>query len=104
MASWIDGVGGVRAHAAATAGQQKPAHTGAMNATGATWWLPWLVLIPWVAVWGYSLIDFSRTDERDLRTFSKDVWLVLLVFGSVVGGVAWLVAGRPRPPGVRRRA
>lgn len=74
-----------------------------MNATGAIWWLPWLVLVPCLAIWGYSLVDFSRTDERDIRTFSRDVWLVFLVFGSVVGGVAWFVAGRPRPPGVRRR-
>ncbi|MDJ0457636.1 PLDc N-terminal domain-containing protein [Arthrobacter sp. NQ7] len=74
-----------------------------MNATGAAQWLPWLVLIPCLAVWGYSLVDFSQTDERDMRTFGRDVWLVLLVFGSVVGGVAWLVAGRPRRPDVRRR-
>ncbi|WP_373460903.1 hypothetical protein [Pseudarthrobacter enclensis] len=37
-----------------------------------------------------------------MRTFSRPIWLVLLVFGSIVGGLAWLVAGR-RPPGVRRR-
>jgi hypothetical protein len=74
-----------------------------MNATGAAWWLPWLVLIPSVAIWAYSLVDFSQTDERDMRTFSRDVWLVLLVFGSVLGGVAWLMGGRPQPPRVRRR-
>lgn len=74
-----------------------------MNETGAAQWLPWLVLIPCLAIWGYSLVDFSQTDERDMRTFGRDVWLVLLVFGSVVGGVAWLVAGRPRPPRVHRR-
>jgi len=74
-----------------------------MNATEASWWLPWLVLVPSLAVWGYSLVDFSQTDERDMRTFSRDIWLVLLVFGSVVGGLAWLAAGRPRPPRVHRR-
>ena len=74
-----------------------------MNTTGAAWWLPWLVLIPCVAIWGYSLVDFSQTDERDIRTFSGDTWLLLLVFGSVAGGVAWLVAGRPRRPDLRRR-
>ena len=74
-----------------------------MNMAEATFLLPWLVLIPCLAIWGYSLVDFSETDERDMRTFSRPIWLVLLVFGSVVGGSAWLVAGRPRPPSVRRR-
>lgn len=54
-----------------------------MNMAGASLWLPWLVLIPCLAIWGYSLVDFSQTDERQMRTFSKDIWLVLLVFGSV---------------------
>lgn len=71
-----------------------------MNATGATLLLPWLALIPCLAIWGYSLVDFSQTDERDIRTFTRDTWLVFLVLGSVLGGVAWLVAGRPRPFGV----
>lgn len=74
-----------------------------MNMAGAASWLPWLVLIPCVAIWGYSLVNFIQTDEREMRTFSRDIWLVLLVFGSVVGALAWLVAGRPRPPGVHRR-
>ncbi|WP_285242252.1 PLDc N-terminal domain-containing protein [Pseudarthrobacter sp. fls2-241-R2A-127] len=64
--------------------------------------LPWLALIPCVAIWAYSLVDFSQTDERDMRTFNRDTWLVLLVLGSVVGGLAWLIAGRPQPPGLRR--
>ncbi|MDP9888251.1 PLDc N-terminal domain-containing protein [Pseudarthrobacter enclensis] len=60
------------------------------------------MLIPCLALWGYSLVDFSQTDERDMRTFGRDAWLVLLVLGSVVGAVAWLVAGRPRRPDLRR--
>lgn len=74
-----------------------------MSAAGINALLPWLVLVPCLAIWAYSLVDFSRTDERDMRTFSREAWLVFLVLGSVVGGLAWLVAGRPRPPGVRRR-
>lgn len=45
--------------------------------------------------WAYCLVDFARTDERDLREFSRPVWLAILVFGSVVGGAFWLMAGRP---------
>ncbi|MFF2345022.1 hypothetical protein [Pseudarthrobacter sp. NPDC058119] len=74
-----------------------------MTVAGVDVLLPWLVLLPCVAIWAYSLVDFSQTDERDMRIFSRDVWLVLIVLGSVVGGLAWLVAGRPRPPGLRRR-
>lgn len=74
-----------------------------MNASLATVWLPLLILVPCLGVWGYSLVDFSRTDERDMRTFSRDVWLVILVLGSVVGGIAWLMGGRPQAPGSPRR-
>lgn len=79
------------------------AHTGLMNATVATIWLPLLILVPCLSIWVYSVVDFSRTDERDMRTFSRDVWMVVLVLGSVVGGIAWLIGGRPQPPGSPRR-
>ena len=66
-----------------------------MNGT-ATVWLPLLVLIPVLIFWGYCLVDLMQTDERELRTFAKPVWLVILVFGSVLGGLLWLLAVRPR--------
>ena len=49
-----------------------------------------------LAFWAYCLFDFARTDERDMRGFARPVWLAILVFGSVVGGVFWLMAGRPQ--------
>jgi len=60
-------------------------------------WLPVIVLIPFMGIWGYSVVDFSRTDEQDMRTFSKEIWIVFLVMvlGSVVGGIGRLLAGRP---------
>lgn len=66
-------------------------------------WEPLLVGVAASGFWVYCLVDFSRTDERDMRTFSRPVWLVLLVFGSVVGGLMWLFAGRPEPPTTTRR-
>ena len=45
--------------------------------------------------WGYCLVDFTRTDEYEMRTFSKPVWLVLLVFMNIFGGLMWLYYGRP---------
>ncbi|GAA4044379.1 MULTISPECIES: PLDc N-terminal domain-containing protein [Arthrobacter] len=74
-----------------------------MDSSLATW-LPVLVLTACLGIWTYSLVDFSRTDGRDMRTFSKEVWIVILILGSVAGGIAWLVGGRPHPPGVQRRS
>ncbi|WP_158274491.1 PLDc N-terminal domain-containing protein [Cellulomonas sp. WB94] len=71
-----------------------------MSAT-ATVWLPFLVFVLALVFWGYCLLDLTRTDEREVRTFTKPVWTVLLVFGSVVGGLLWLAAGRPPDPGSR---
>ena len=58
--------------------------------------LPFVVLVGAVAFWGYCLFDFVQADERAVRTFSKQVWVILLVLGSVVGGVLWLIYGRPQ--------
>jgi hypothetical protein len=62
----------------------------------AVFWFPWIVLVPAVGVWAYGLLDFMRTDEQEIRTFSRPVWLVILVFGSALGTIAWMVAGRPK--------
>jgi hypothetical protein len=63
-----------------------------------TIWLPLLVLVAALVFWGYCLLDFTQTDEREIRTFSKSIWLVILVFGSVLGGLLWLSVGRPQHP------
>jgi hypothetical protein len=55
------------------------AHTDPMNTTLVTVWLPLLVLVPCLCIWVYSVVDFSSTEERDMRTFPRDVWIVLLV-------------------------
>ncbi len=64
--------------------------------TTLTTWLPLLVGFAALAMWGYCLLDFTQTDEREIRTFSKPVWLVILVLGSVIGGLLWLAVGRPQ--------
>jgi hypothetical protein len=57
-------------------------------------WLPLLVLIPAL---GFSA-DCVNTSESEIRTFPRGVWLVILIFGSVVGGAAWFAFGRPTRP------
>ncbi len=51
-----------------------------------------------LALWFYCLVDFSRTDESQMRTFSKPVWMMLLVFASLLGSLMWLYYGRPQRP------
>ncbi|MGZ4628682.1 PLDc N-terminal domain-containing protein [Oryzihumus sp.] len=51
-----------------------------------------------VAFWGYCLWDFTRTDGRDMRTFTPPVWVVVLVLGGTVGALLWFFAGRPQSP------
>ncbi len=58
--------------------------------------LPYLVTMGALIFWAYCVVDFARTDERQLRTFPRPVWIVILLLGSVAGAMLWLVAGRPR--------
>ena len=51
-----------------------------------------------LALYGYCLYDFAHTDEAEMRTYNKQVWVLLLVFTNVVGGMLWMVAGRPEHP------
>ena len=54
------------------------------------------MVVALLCVWGYCLVDFTRTDESAMRAFSKPVWTVFLVFTSVIGLLVWLVYRRPR--------
>lgn len=64
-------------------------------------YLPFLVEL---AVLVYCLIDCIQADESRVRNLSKTGWIILIVILPIVGGVAWLVAGRPEqaPRGARR--
>lgn len=54
--------------------------------------LPFLVEL---AVLVYCLVDCIQTDEYRVRNLPKTAWVILIVILPIVGGVAWLVAGRP---------
>jgi hypothetical protein len=51
------------------------------------------------ALWVYCLFDVIMTDESRIRNLSKTSWIFIVLVTSVVGAVAWLVAGRPEGPG-----
>lgn len=60
--------------------------------------LPVLVVLVALCLWVYGVADFARTDEVDIRTFPKDAWMLILLFGSFAGALMWFIAGRPRRP------
>jgi hypothetical protein len=79
-----------------------PAHTWIMG-DALVFWFPFIVLAAAIVVWAYGLVDFAGTDERQIRTFTRPVWLVILIFGNALGAIAWLMAGRPVRPSSPRR-
>ena len=51
----------------------------------------------------YCLVDVIQTPAEDTRNLPKGLWILLVVLLPIVGGIAWLVAGRPlRPAGPPR--
>ena len=57
--------------------------------------------LPTVVILGFALycvIDLVRSRDDEVRGLPRLVWLILMILLPVVGGVAWLVAGRPRSP------
>jgi len=55
-----------------------------------------LVVVVIVALaWLAAVIDVARTDGGLVRRGSKGIWMTVAVLVPVLGGVAWLVAGRP---------
>ena len=46
----------------------------------------------------YCVLNIITTPEGEVRNLPKLLWLALVLFFPIVGGVAWLVAGRPQGP------
>jgi hypothetical protein len=43
----------------------------------------------------YCLIDCIQTPEGEVRNLGRVWWMVLIILLPLIGGIAWLVAGRP---------
>jgi len=55
-------------------------------------------VLPFVVELGllvFCLVDCIQADPARIRNLPKGVWILLVVVLPLVGGVAWLVAGRP---------
>jgi hypothetical protein len=51
----------------------------------------------------FCLIDVIQTDPILIRNLPKPMWVLLIVVLPLIGGIAWLVAGRPeRSAGANR--
>ena len=46
----------------------------------------------------YCVLNIVTTPDSQVRNLPKLLWLVLVVILPLVGGIAWLVAGRPQGP------
>lgn len=49
-----------------------------------------------LAFWLYCLFDVIGTDESVCRNLPKTMWLLLVLFLPDIGGIAWMVMGRPQ--------
>ena len=43
----------------------------------------------------YCVVDAVQTDDDEVRGLPKPLWLVMILLFPLVGGTAWLIAGRP---------
>lgn len=46
----------------------------------------------------YCVLNVITTPDADVRNLPKLLWLLLVVVLPLVGGIAWLIAGRPQGP------
>jgi len=56
-----------------------------------------LFLVP-LAITIYAVIEAIQTEESRVKHLPKLIWIMLILIGAPVGGVAWLVTGRQRGP------
>lgn len=54
-----------------------------------------------LAFWLYCILDVAMAEPALVRNLPKLVWLVLVVIVPTVGGLAWLIAGRPSQASAR---
>jgi hypothetical protein len=47
----------------------------------------------------YCVLDVALTSDDRVRNLPKLVWLLLVILVPIIGGIAWLVAGRPEAHG-----
>jgi len=46
----------------------------------------------------YCTLNVITTPDAEVRNLPKLLWLLIVLFFPIIGGIAWLVAGRPQGP------
>jgi len=44
----------------------------------------------------YAIADISRTDESNIKLMPKWAWFLIAILVTIVGPIAWLIAGKNR--------
>ncbi|MGB3827994.1 MAG: PLD nuclease N-terminal domain-containing protein [Ornithinimicrobium sp.] len=55
-----------------------------------------LLAIAVLAFTVYCVVDVVRTDRDKVRNLPKFAWVVMALLFTPAGGIAWLIAGRPK--------
>ncbi|MER7500775.1 PLD nuclease N-terminal domain-containing protein [Nonomuraea pusilla] len=55
-----------------------------------------LIGLALLAFWLFSLFDVVTTPEDDVRNVPKPLWVLIVVVVPFLGGLVWLIKGRPR--------
>lgn len=55
-----------------------------------------ILFVAMLAIWLYCLLDAITSDETQVRSLPKVLWVLILLFTFEVGVVLWLLLGRPR--------
>lgn len=60
--------------------------------------MPLLVALALLAFWLYCLFDVITTPDEQARNLPKLLWVIIIVLLPPVGGLFWLLLGRPTGP------
>jgi len=55
-----------------------------------------LIGLALLAFWLFSLFDVITTPDEEVQQSPKAVWLIIVAAVPIVGGVFWMMRGRPR--------
>jgi hypothetical protein len=50
-------------------------------------------------VWIWALIDAIRTPDGAFRAGTQLIWVLVILFGNLLGAIIYLAVGRPASPG-----
>jgi hypothetical protein len=59
--------------------------------------MPVLIGLALLAFWLYCLFDVITTPEEHVRNLPKVLWVLIVVLLITVGGLLWMLLGRPLP-------